>query len=373
MAYTPGLQVKAETRIRFSRLLPIPGEVLVKLGDRVAAEQVVAQTHQPGDLIPLNVANLLSVTPGDLVRVMKFKVGDEIKKGEILAESKGILGYFKNHFDSPADGTLESISSVTGQVILRGPPSPVQVNAFVSGEIVEVIPESGVVIETNTAFLQGIFGVGGEQIGTLKVVTARPDEDLTPEILTGDLGGKILVAGGRIQGAAVERAKSLGVKALIAGGIDDQDLKEILGYDLGVAITGSENIGLTIIITEGFGNIAMARRTFELLKSHEGNVASVNGATQIRAGVLRPEIIIPLNRDIGSAGTSERVGGGVLEVGAHVRLIRDPYFGELGKVAALPIEPVVLDSGSKARVLEVQCISGQRVIVPRANVEIVEE
>ena len=59
----------------------------------------------------------------------------------------------------------------------------------------------------------------------------------------------------------------VGAAALVSGGIDDQDLKEILGYDLGVAVTGSEKIGLTLIVTEGFGEIAMAERTFRLLAS----------------------------------------------------------------------------------------------------------
>ena len=83
--------------------------------------------------------------------------------------------------------------------------------------------------------------------------------------------------------------------AIISGGMDDEDLKEILGYDLGVAVTGSEHIGTTLIITEGFGDIAMAERTFNLLKEREGSEAAVNGTTQIRAGVMRPEIVIPLD------------------------------------------------------------------------------
>ena len=74
----------------------------------------------------------------------------------------------------------------------------------------------------------------------------------------------------RITGAAIRKAAQLGVSAVVAGGIDDQDLKEILGYDLGVAVTGTETIGTTVIITEGFGDIAMARRTFDLLRQHAG-------------------------------------------------------------------------------------------------------
>ena len=57
---------------------------------------------------------------------------------------------------------------------------------------------------------------------------------------------------------------------------------------------------------------------------------------------------------------------------AQVRLIRDPYFGMLGSVTALPHEPAVLGSGSKARVLEVALADGRRVTVPRANIELIE-
>ena len=92
---------------------------------------------------------------------------------------------------------------------------------------------------------------------------------------------------------AYEKSKSVGVAGIVSGGFDYNSLSDILGYKLGVAITGSENVGPSLIITEGFGEIAMAKRTYELLHSNEGRFASINGATQIRAGVIRPEILIP--------------------------------------------------------------------------------
>ena len=93
---------------------------------------------------------------------------------------------------------------------------------------------------------------------------------------------------------AINKAHDVGVLGIVGGGINDQDLKVILGYDLGVAITGNE-VGPTLVVTEGFGDISMGERTFDLLCSHEGRKASINGATQIRAGVIRPEVIIPLD------------------------------------------------------------------------------
>ncbi len=116
----------------------------------------------------------------------------------------------------------------------------------------------------------------------------------------------------------------------------------------------------------------MAVRTFKLLKSREGDIAAVNGATQIRAGVMRPEILIPLSEEEKAHETEAGQSEGWLEIGRSVRIIRDPYFGMIGEVGGLPAEPQALDSGSKARVLEVALDSGESVVVPRANVELIE-
>ena len=370
-AYTPGLQVKDQIRYRARRLLPIPGEVLVQKGEQVLADQVIAKTDQPGNVYPVNLANHLAISAGDVPGAMNFQVGDSVQVGDQLAISKGIFGLFRNAYSARVSGTIESVSHITGQVIIRGEPIPVQVDAFVTGSVIEIIPGEGAIVETAAAYLQGIFGIGGETKGRLQILTTSPEKDLVPGIIGPEQRGAIVVGGRRIHGDTVARAREIGVAAIIGGGIDDQDLKEILGYDLGVAITGSEQIDISLIITEGFGEVAMANKTFELLSKHNGMQASVNGATQIRAGVLRPEIVIPLPSAKLTEETARRVGGGVLEVGSHVRLIRDPYFGILGTVTDLPSDPQILDSGSKARILAVQCQSGERVIVPRANVELV--
>jgi hypothetical protein len=117
----------------------------------------------------------------------------------------------------------------------------------------------------------------------------------------------------------------------------------------------------------------MAERTFNLLASCEGQDASVNGATQIRAGVMRPEIVLPVRGEAPKGHKAPEHSPGLLEIGMPVRIIRDPYFGRIGLVNALPSEPQVLESGSKARVLEVKVGSGEDVIIPRANVELIEE
>jgi hypothetical protein len=372
-AYTPGLKVTSRTTHRARRQLPIAGEVLVKVGQHVKARDIAAQTFMPGDITPLNMANLLSLPPGDVPECMLKKEGDRIALGEALARTKGIFGLFKNEYKSKVEGTIESISSVTGQVIVRGAPLPVQVLAYVDGTVAEIIPNEGCVIEAEVTFVQGIFGVGGETFGRIRMAGKRHDQTLTPDLIKPDMKGCVVVGGGRMTAEAITAAKKAGVSAVVSGGLDDQDLKQFLGYDLGVAITGSERVGLTLIVTEGFGDIAMAERTFSLLASREGDEASVNGATQIRAGVMRPEIIIPLAGNAAAGRDDRRPSAGYLEIGMPVRIIRDPYFGLIGAVKGLPSEPHVLGSGSKARVLDVSLDSGEIVTIPRANVELIEE
>ncbi|MCA9081560.1 MAG: hypothetical protein KDA58_13435, partial [Planctomycetaceae bacterium] len=324
-AYTPGLQVKERTHYRTSRLLPIQGDVLVRVGEQVQAEQIVARTQQPGPVTPLNLSNILAVPPAEVPRCLLRKGGEHVAAGDPLAMTNGIFGFFKTVYNSPVAGVIESISNVTGQLILRGEPVPVEVKAFATGEVVDLIPGEGCVVDSKATFVQGIFGIGGEVYGPILVVVDSPQDDLTADRITDECRGKVIVGGRRIHGDAVQRAIDVGAVALIGGGIDDQDLKQILGYDLGVAITGTEEIGVTLIITEGFGEIAMARHTFELFTQRNGAAAAVNGATQIRAGVMRPEIVIPWDDSQQVDETAARVGGGVLEVGTPVRIIRDPY------------------------------------------------
>jgi hypothetical protein len=372
-AYTPGLRVSEFTLLRKERRLPLLGEVLVKVGDRITHDQVIARTNLPGDIQSVNVAHRLSVEPADLPRYMLKKEGDPVNRGEPLAESKSFFGLFTNRCDSPIDGTIETLSTVTGQVLLRMAPIPVEVTGYLDGFVTEVHAEEGATIETWGAFIQGIFGIGGETSGRLRVITPGPDVRVDGKAVPGDCEGEVLVGGSRVTIDAIGRARDAGARGIIAAGFDDQDLKTLLGKDLGVAITGQEKIGITVVLTEGFGEIGMAQRTFDLLKKHEGALACINGATQIRAGVIRPEVVIPqLDRDRPEGPGRSQAAKGLTE-GSRVRIIREPNFGHLGHVTALPPELVAMESETMVRVLRVKLVSGEEYLLPRANVEMIEE
>jgi len=376
-SYTPGLRTAPQTVVRKRRILPIPGRVLVHDGQAVTATTVIAQTELPGKVHAVNVVNLLGIVPQEVRRYMLKREGDAVGAGEPLAENRPVFKWLKTQVPSPITGTIETVSEVTGQVFLREPPKPLALTAYLDGHVVETFPGEGATVETACSLVQGIFGIGGEAVGTIAVAVDHREDELTPERITDAHRGTILVGGSLIGRDGFARAKQVGVAAIVVGGIHDLDLKPLLGgRDLGVAITGTEQIGFTLIITEGFGRIAMAKRTFELLSSKVGRRASCSGATQIRAGVIRPEVIVPieesstLNVQRSTEETAE-VGSG-LRVGDQIRIIREPYFGWICRVSALPADLRLLPTGSKVRVLEAELEDGQHIIVPRANVELLE-
>ena len=370
-AYTPGLKVTKGMIIQKKRRLPLEGEVLVEVGATVKAEDVVAKADLPGNVQLLNVANLLSVQPNEVKEYMLKPIGETVSKDEIIATTKGLFGLFKSQARSPIDGTIETISDVTGQVILREPPIPVELKAYTDGTVTETIPNEGATVETYGTYIQGIFGVGGETLGDLIVVANSPNDILTPEQILPEHKDNIIVGGSLVTTDTIQKAVQLGVNGIIAGGIDDADLRQLLGYELGVAITGSEKLGITLVITEGFGSIAMAERTFALLKAREGMKTSINGATQIRAGVVRPEIVIPFVSE--GEDTEADATVGLLGIGTSVRIIREPHFGKLGRVTELPIELQKLETEAEVRVLQVEFEDGEKTTLPRANVEVIEE
>ena len=370
-SFTPGLRVSETTVITKDRILPLKGHVTVQIGEHLAADQTVARTDLPGNVTPLNAANLLGVLPGDVRGTLTIKEGDKVEKDQIIAEAKSFFGLFKNKLKSPVTGSLESVSDVTGQLIFRDPPIPVQIESYIDGRVTEVFAEEGVEVQAVGAFIQGIFGIGGETYGKLKMIANSPDEVIDESKIPADCKHAILVGGAFASFEAVKKAIAGGAAALVVGGFDSFDLKKLLGYEQGVAITGGEQIGITLVLTEGFGKIAMAARTFDLLKRNEGHSASVSGATQIRAGVMRPEIIIA-KKDVSHHEEKDHELAG-LELNDLVRVIREPWFGKIGTVSELPPELSALETEAKVRVLKVKLDgTGEVVVLPRANIEKIE-
>lgn len=451
MTHASELVVSPKTVIRRRRLLPVPGEVLVKAGQDVSPDEVVAKTEiLPGDpyvvdlqaefkrqlaprqvrevmtkwvgdrvrggeviaelsqgvfrevaqvrspvdgiiefvsrsyarvlirqdpksaqpVIIVPVAKQLDVWPGSLRMYLRYREGDEITQGAILAEAAGFSSV--NFAYAPTSGIIENIDAREGTVTIVRPARPTLVDAYLAGRVTSVVPELGAAVECEGAYVQGIFGIGFESYGYLKVISEDPDGVVDAENLTGELRDQVIVAGSKITLDAIRRAAGAGARGIITGGVDQIDLVGFVGDEIGVGITGQEDIALPIVVTEGFGKMRMADWTFNLLREHEGKLVSLNGSTQVRAGVIRPEIVIPLAPAAGGAedAAGEQPSPDGIAIGARVRILRKPYFGLWGVVTEIPESPQRIETEAVVRVVKVELQDGREVAVPEANVEV---
>jgi len=287
----------------------------------------------------------------------------------VLCDVRTFFGLFSNQFRSPISGTIEFFTEANAHIGIRGKPRPVTVDAYISGIVIEVDTGRSVTISTNCAFAQGIFGVGGERHGEVFSLDCPNDSIVLPGALQSvELKNKVIIGGASFSAESLDLCASAGVSAVITGSIDSFTLEKFAGRDISVSVTGDEDVPFTLIITEGFGLLPLSTRIADLMRSLNGITCSVNGATQVRAGATRPEIIVPLETRPDGFPIQPNL---VLSVGSRIRLIRVPYFGRFAIVREMPSEPEEIPSGAVVRVLRAELDSGEVITVPRSNVKLV--
>ena len=283
----------SETIIK-TRSLPTKGEVYVSQGQEVHPDTVIAGgTVLNPELVELRLSSLLKVDPEYVQNCLTKSEGDQVSRDEVIGVSRSFFTRQTRTARSPIDGKIETFSPSTGRMMIRGKPIKMEVSAYIPGTVKEIIPEEGAVIETTGTILEGLFGIGSEAYGELVQGVDAPDMGLSSTDISPEYKGKVIIGGALASLDALREAVKVGASGVIVGGVDQKDLTYFLGYEIGIPVTGSEEVGLTVILTDGFGVNPMDQGLFDQLLSNVGNLACINGATHIRSRSLRPEIIIP--------------------------------------------------------------------------------
>ncbi len=343
--------------------------VIEDVSDRSGRVTIREEFGREEPPITFDVAFEIKCKPEELSQHMLRQVGQEIKRGQMIAKKGEAQAFFTKTAVAPVSGVISKIDTETGKVTIARPFKEIVVNAYVQGVVSEIIEQRGCIVDTPGIRLAGVFGLGQEAYGELKVVTEGPDQVLESDMITEDCKDKIIVGGSFATNEALARALEVGVRGIVTGTVNYFNLTQSLGVKLGVGITGQEDIDMTVILMEGFGHLNMRREAWETLASLEGKMASVNGATQIRAGAIRPEIIVPFPDYDGEPAAKTEFDAD-LRVGMDVRIINEPYFGATGKIVELKREPVVIETEAKVPVVKVELQDGKQVYIPRANVEV---
>ncbi len=360
-----------------------PCDGVVEVVSRIQGRIVMRE--DPRTAMPMTicaVSKRLNVMPSMIRMFTSVREGDYVHEGQVVASAVHNPFFGEAGVDyvyTPMSGIVERICTKTGEITIVREIKPSQVKAHIAGVVTEIVPDFGCVVESNGACLEGVFGIGGEKQGRLVVASDGPGGFLDEAGIIPGHKGCVLLAGASVTLEGLRKMKDSGAVGVVVGGVNNLDLVEFLGYEINVGLTGQETPAFTVVIVEGFGSMSMGQSAWDILASSAGKVASVDGTTQIRAGVVRPQVLVSEGEPPDRAAQGP-FGDGYgmplnalanLSVGDKVRCIRQPFYGQWGTVEEIPVEPVEVESESLMEVALVRLDgSGEVVTVAEANLEV---
>jgi hypothetical protein len=352
MYYPPETRVSPLTTIRRERMLKLPGEVVVHVGQRVEPWDIVAQMAEPGRYHIVEIARDLRVQGSNIRPYLLKQEEDDVRAGEPIAVRSGL---FRRAVRSPVSGILVAVGA--GRVLIEADTAVVELRAGVRGRVAAVRRHRGVVIETIGAVVQGVWGNGRDGHGVLKTLADSPQSVLTRESIEIGFQGAVIVAGQGMTLEALELAQEMQVRGIIVGSLEPG------------LLSAANATGFPIIVTEGWGAIPMSPVIFDVLKANDGREVSLRGRFEGGWTQVRPEVIVPLL--VSGPPSEDAIADRPLEEGATVRILRQPHMGAMGTVVSLPASPRKLASGVALQGAEVELAAGERVFVPFANLELI--
>ncbi|NMB55758.1 MAG: hypothetical protein GYA15_13765 [Leptolinea sp.] len=349
LTYAPVIHYLKQTTIRRSRLLPVPGRVLVSPGQKVSGSDAVAEAINPTGHFFMDVRSILKVDTDTAGELIQRKKGEHLAKGDILAETGG---EFSRVVRAPIDCEITEINS--GVIIMETRGEPLQVRAGLPGFVRELNGEFGVVVESGGALVQGVWGNDLIGAGLLVMLCEKPDEELTLRQLEASARGSVAVAGYCLTGEAIRMAAELELQGLILSSINP----ELMGL--------IDNLHFPIMLIEGFGKIPMNSTAFSIFHELEKRDAAIHARQWDQTTGDRPEVLIPFQTQALQPPEVDEFAPGQI---VHVKL--PPFSGEVGTILGLNAGMTQLSNGLRAPTAVLRKQNGDQITVPLANLDLI--
>lgn len=336
--------------INRTRLLPYPGRVLVRVGQKVSATDIIAEASISRKHLIIDLAEKLHQPNEKVSSFIKVKRGQKIAKDDLLAESAGLFG---REFLSPVDGRVAALGG--GKLVLETGRSSIEIRAGLTGTVTQVVEERGAVIRASGAVVQGVWGNGKMESGVLLSLIEKPDDALEASRLDVSLRGSVILAGHVADPAVLKSAAELPVRGLILSSLSP------------ALISLARQVPYPILLMEGFGRRPMNIAAFKLLTTNVKRDVSVNAQSLNKKEGIIPELFLslPFNQEPADAPIFETTA-----VGQTVRVLSMIEPARIGTIAGLPEEFVTLPNGIRAKSARVRLDSGDELIVPLSNLEV---
>lgn len=341
------------TTIYRRRMLPASGKVLVRQGQKVAPHDIVAQARIAADHVLLDVARGLRIHPKKVEKYIDRVAGDQVVEGDVIAT--GPQGLVRRMMRSPVDGRIVFIKN--GQVLIQQAEEPFELIAGYAGVISEMIPDRGVIVEMSGALVQGVWGNGKVEFGMMVIISREPGSVLKLENVDVSLRGGILLGGHLADLDTLRALAEIPIRGLILGSMPSRFVETAL------------EMPFPVLLTDGFGRLPMNMAAYRLLSTNNNREISLNAESYDPYRGFRPEVMIPLPT------TGKPVPPPLPQEIApqhRVRLVRAPYATQVGTFQGLIPGLTTFSSGVVAQGAQIRLDSGERVVVPLANLQVLE-
>lgn len=347
--FAPTRHVLPMTLIRRRRMLPAAGKVLVRHGQKLGALDTVAEAGLAPEFVLIDTGRGLGLAPNKTERYIQCQVGNRIAAGDVIA---GPVGFGRRVVRAPKDGRVVLVGP--GQVLIEISEKPFELKAGIPGDVVELIPDYGAVLETGGALIQGVWGNGRIEYGALRVLAKAPDAETHSADIDVSLRGAVVLAGCCADEEVLRTGAELPVRGLVFSGLEAR------------LASVAAQLPIPVMVLEGFGRRAHHPAALKLLESHDGRSVAINTEMDAAGSQRLPEIVIPLPTPGNVALPPDVIP---LEPGCTVRMIRRPAAGEIGHVIALRGK-VALPNGVRTHAAEVRLENGQTILIPLVNLEV---
>lgn len=346
----PVAHILPVTTIQRERVLPVPGRVLVRKGQKVNPVDAIAHANLSPEHILLNVAGGLGLGVLEIDEYIQRQAGELVSEGDIIA---GPVGLAQRVVRAPRSGRVILIRN--GKVLLEVDSPPFVLRAGLPGVVISLIPERGAVIEGTGALIQGVWGNGRVDYGLLHVLAKKPEDLLAPDQLDASMRGSVILAGFCGEKSVLQVAAELPLRGLILSSMASSL----------VSVAGK--MEYPIVVVEGYGLLPMNSAAFNLLSTSDRREIALNAEPFDRFANTRPEIVIPLPT---TEQPTEPLESVVFSTDQQVRIVRAPYKSQIGTIVALRQLMKILPSKVRAPAAEISLESGETVVLPLANLEV---
>lgn len=330
--------IAKRTTFEAMKQIESPVDGVVERIDSILGVIIIREIIERPDVpIILDVKKELNDSIKNFNEYIVKKEGDRVEYGQAVAGIRimSYMPFYRKKVISPCAGTIIKIDYTNGKIFIQKDMPKTEMKAHYWGQIKKIIPQYGAEIEFAGYILECAFGTGNITWGRFVDTAAEREANI---IFSEYLSSKDM-------SSIIEQRPG----GIIAGSVDYEGV-ELL-----------EKHHITSIIIEGFGRLPINKNHRSLLEQCIGRNIILKASTQVRAGVIRPEIVVPSDEEFYKCMT----------IKDQFKIVWGKHYGKQGVLKGSPHFDEI-SSGTKTWLCDVLCDDNEEITVPYNNLQVLE-